>query len=71
MSVPILSRVTHAQLFVTPWTVALQAPLSPGFSRQEHLSGYHALLQGVFPTQGLNPRPLGLLLLILTINTLQ
>ena len=24
---------------VTPWTVALQAPLSMGFSRQEHWSG--------------------------------
>ena len=28
-----LSRV---QLFATPWTVALQAPLSMGFSRQEY-----------------------------------
>ena len=26
-------------LFVTPWTVACQAPLSMGFSRQEHWSG--------------------------------
>ena len=26
-------------LFATPWTVALQAPLSMGFSRQEHWSG--------------------------------
>ena len=51
--------------------VALQAPLSTGFSRQEYLSDYHALLQGIFPTQGLNPFPLGLLLLILMINTLQ
>ena len=31
-----LSRV---QLFATPWTVAYQAPLSLGFSRQEHWSG--------------------------------
>ena len=31
-----LSRV---QLFVTPRTVALQAPLSMGFSRQEYWSG--------------------------------
>ena len=31
-----LSRV---QLFVTPWTVAHQAPLSMGFSRQEYRSG--------------------------------
>ena len=27
------------QLFVTAWTVALQAPLSMEFSRQEHWSG--------------------------------
>ena len=31
-----LSRV---QLFVTPWTVACQAPLSMEFSRQEYWSG--------------------------------
>ena len=27
------------QLFVTPWTIAHQAPLSMGFPRQEHWSG--------------------------------
>ena len=31
-----LSRV---RLFSTPWTVAYQAPLSMGFSRQEYWSG--------------------------------
>ena len=31
-----LSRV---QLFVTPWTVAHQAPVSMAFSRQEYSSG--------------------------------
>ena len=36
------------------WTVAHQAPLSMGFSRQEYCSGLHALLQGIFLTQGLN-----------------
>ena len=45
------------QLFATPWTVACQAPLSMGFSRQEYWSGCHALLHA-FPTQGWN---LGLL----------
>ena len=29
----------RVQLFVTPWTVAHQAPLSMGFSRQEYWSG--------------------------------
>ena len=36
MKVKSLSRV---QLFVTPWTVAYQAPPSMGFSRQEYRSG--------------------------------
>ena len=34
-----LSRFSHVQFLVTPWTVACQAPLSRGFSRQEHWSG--------------------------------
>ena len=31
----ILSRLNHVQLFATLWTVACQAPLSMGFSKQE------------------------------------
>ena len=46
-----LSCFSRVQLFVTIWTVAYQAPLSMGFSR----AGCHALLQGIFPSQGLNP----------------
>ena len=46
---------------LTLWTVARQAPLSMGFSRQEYWSGLHFLLQGIFPTQGLNPCLLHLL----------
>ena len=39
----------------TPWTAALWAPLSIGFSRQEHCSGLPCPpLQGIFPTQGSN-----------------
>ena len=34
-----LSHVSHIQLFATLWTVARQAPLSMGFSRQECWSG--------------------------------
>ena len=45
-----LSRV---QLFATPWTVACQALLSMGFSRQPGM-GCCFLLQGIFSTQGLN-----------------
>ena len=47
-------KVTQSCLFVTPWTVAHLAPLSMGFSRQESGVGCHALLQGIFLTQGLN-----------------
>ena len=39
---------------VTLWAVAHQAPLSLGFPREEHWSGCHFLLQGIFPTQGWN-----------------
>ena len=33
------SSLSHVPLFVTPWTIARQAPLSMWFSRQEHWSG--------------------------------
>ena len=45
---------SHVQLFATPWTIACQAPLSMGFSRQEYWSGLPFLFQGIFPTQGWN-----------------
>ena len=48
------SCFSHVWLCVTPWTVAHQAPLSMGFSRQEYWSGLPALLQGIFLTQELN-----------------
>ena len=38
-----------------------QAPLSMGLSRQKYWSGCHFLRQGIFPTQGLNPRLLHVL----------
>jgi len=31
--------LSHVQVFVAPWTVASQAPLSMEFFRQEHWSG--------------------------------
>ena len=50
MHVCLLSDV---QLFVTPWTVACQAPLSMEFSSWN--AGCHLpLLKRIFPTQGLN-----------------
>ena len=42
------------RLLVTLWTVAHQAPLSMGFSRQEYWSGLFCPLLGIFLTQGLN-----------------
>ena len=35
----VLSRFSCVRLFATLWTVARQAPLSIGFSRQEYWSG--------------------------------
>ena len=37
---------------VTPWTVARQAPLSMGFSRQEHWSGLPFPPRGGLPDAG-------------------
>ena len=37
-----------------PWTIAWQAPLSMGFSRQEYWNGLLFLLQGIISNQGLN-----------------
>ena len=48
-----LSRV---RLFVTPWTVAHQAPLSVEFSRQEYWSGLPGPPPGDRPDPGIKPR---------------
>ena len=55
-----LSRV---RLFVTPWTVAYQAPLSTGFSRQEYWSGLPFPSPGDLPDPGIKP---GLVISILS-----
>ena len=41
--------------FVTPWTVAHQAPLSMGFSRQEYWSGLPFPSPGDLPDPGIEP----------------
>ena len=51
----VLSCFSRVWLFATLWTVAQQAPLSMGFSSKNTGVGCHALLQGIFPTQGSNP----------------
>ena len=47
-----LSRV---RLFVTPWTIAYQAPPSMGFSRQEYWSGLPFPSPGDLPNPGTEP----------------
>ena len=41
---------------VIPWTLAYQAPLSMGFSRQEYWSGLPFPSPGDFPDPGIKPR---------------
>ena len=47
--------LSHVQLFATPWTVARQAPLSMGFSRQEYWSGLPWPSPGDLPNPGIKP----------------
>ena len=51
--------LSQVWLFATPWTVACQAPWN--IPDKNTGVGCHAVLQGIFPTQGLNPRVLCLL----------
>ena len=51
----VLSRV---QCFATPWTVAHQAPLSMGSSRQEYWSGFPCPSPGDRPHPGAEPMSL-------------
>ena len=50
-----LSRFSRVQLFVTLWTIARQALLSMGFSRQEHWSGFPFPPPGDLPDPGIEP----------------
>ena len=43
LAVCVLKHFSCVRLFATPWTVAHQAPLSVGFSRQEYWSGLIAM----------------------------
>ena len=57
MMMCVLSRVW---LFATPWTVACQAPLSMGFSRQEYMSRLPSPSPGDLPDPGVKPGSLAL-----------
>ena len=51
-----LSHFSRVRLFKTPWTVAQQAPLFMGFSRQEYWSGLPFPSPGDLPDPGIKPR---------------
>ena len=48
-----VKSLSHVRLFVTPWTVAHQAPPSMGFSRQEYWSGLPFPSSGDLPDPGI------------------
>ena len=52
----VLSHFSRVQLFVTLWTIARQAPLSLGFSRQEYWSGLPCPPPRGLPQSGIKPR---------------
>ena len=58
MCVRMLSHFSCVQLFATLWTVALQAPLSVGFFRQEFWSAGPCPLAGGLPDPGIETAPL-------------
>ena len=55
ISVCMLSRFSHVQLFVMLWTVAHQAPLSMEFSQQEYWSGLPFPSPGDLLDPGIKP----------------
>ena len=50
-----VKSLNSVRLFVTPWTVARQAPLSMEFSRQEYWSGLPFPSPGDLPNPGIKP----------------
>ena len=51
-----MKLLSCVRLFVTPWTVAYQGPLSMGFSRQEYWSGLPSPSPGDRPNPEIKPR---------------
>ena len=54
----VLNCFAHVQLYATLWTVAHQAPLSMGFSRQEYWSGLPCAPPETLPDPGIEPMSL-------------
>ena len=50
-----VKSLSHVRLFVTPWTVAYEAPLSAGFLRQECWSELSFPSPGDLPNPGIEP----------------
>ena len=50
-----VKSLRRVRLFATPWTVAHQASLSMGFSRQEYWSGLPFPSPGDLPDPGIEP----------------
>ena len=53
-----VQSLSYVQLFVTPWTVVHRLLCPRDFPGKNSVVGCHFLLQGIFPTQGLNPHSL-------------
>ena len=51
-----VKSLSHVRLFAIPWTVAYQASLSMGFSRQEYWSELPFPSPGDLPDPGIKPR---------------
>ena len=51
----LLSHFSHVRVFVTPWTVAHQAPMPMGFSRQEYWRGLPCPPPVGCPDPGIEP----------------
>ena len=50
-----MKSLSRVRLFATPWTVAYQAPLSMGFSRQGYWSGLPFPSPEDLPDPGIEP----------------
>ena len=50
----VLRLFRHVRLFVTVWTVTYQVPLWDSAGKNSGVGCHALLLQGIFPTQGLN-----------------
>ena len=54
-TVCMVNHFSRVQLFAAPWTIAHQAPLSMGFSRQEYWSGLLCPPPGDLPSREIEP----------------